>query len=100
MNKKWNEKTTLEKIADSKVSNLDLIFPNIILTDGTWNVIDYEWTFEAEVPLKFIIHRAIYLYCQSAKRKVLEEMGIYQMFGISKEEEDKFQDQLRKQRRH
>ena len=45
----------LEQIVNPKVNNLDLIFSNIILTDdGKWNVIDYEWTFEAEVPLRFI----------------------------------------------
>lgn len=71
----------------TKVNNIDLIFPNIILNDGKWNVIDYEWTFEAPIPLKFIIHRAVVLYCRNKK---LQSAEICRMLGITEGEEKIF----------
>ena len=71
----------------AKVNNIDLIFPNIILNDGTWNVIDYEWTFEVPIPLKFIVHRAIVLYCRNKK---LQSAEICRMLGITEGEEKVF----------
>ena len=81
----------LEQIVNPKVNNLDLIFSNIILTDdGKWNVIDYEWTFEAEVPLRFIVHRAIYLYCEHRKQNSLQCDDICRILGITKAEQERF----------
>ena len=78
----------LEQITDSKANNVDLIFSNIIINEGKWNVIDYEWTFEAEIPLKFIIHRAIVLYCEH--QKSIQSSDICRMIGITEEEQLKF----------
>lgn len=68
----------------AEINNIDLIFPNIILTDGKWNVIDYEWTFDFQIPLKFIIHRAIVLYCRNKK---IQSTDICRMLGITEGEE-------------
>lgn len=80
----------LEQLMKGRVANLDLIFSNIILVDGKWNVIDYEWTFEAEVPLKFIVHRAIVLYCEQRKQYSLQSADICRMIGIREEEQKRF----------
>ncbi len=74
----------------AKVNNIDLIFSNIILTDERWNVIDYEWTFDFAIPLKFIIHRAISLYCIQKKQNSLQCGEICRMIGISEGEERLF----------
>lgn len=74
----------------AKRNNIDLIFSNIILADGKWNVIDYEWTFDFAIPLKFIIHRAIALYCAQKKQKSLQSAEICRMLGISEGEEKIF----------
>ncbi len=74
----------------AKVNNIDLIFSNIILTDGRWNVIDYEWTFDFAIPLKFIIHRAISLYCIQKKQNSLQCGEICRIIGISQGEEQLF----------
>lgn len=74
----------------AKVNNIDLIFSNIILTDGKWNVIDYEWTFDFPIPMKFIIWRAIILYCGKKKLKSLQSTQICSMLGISEGEEKLF----------
>jgi len=68
------------------ISNIDLIFGNIIVTDK-WNVIDYEWTFEFPIPFTFIIYRAIYYYVHgSTKRSELISLNLYKLMGISDEE--------------
>ncbi len=72
------------------LNNIDLIFSNIILTDGKWNVIDYEWTFDFAIPMKFIIHRAIVLYCGRKKQKSLQCMEICQQLGITQGEQQRF----------
>lgn len=41
------------------VCDIDLIFENII-DASEWTVIDYEWTFAFDIPLKFVLYRAIY----------------------------------------
>lgn len=72
------------------ISNIDLIFSNIIVTDK-WTVIDYEWTFEFQVPLNFIIYRAIHYYLYgSVKRQELLELGFYKLLGISSDEIDQY----------
>lgn len=72
------------------INNIDLIFPNIILIDGKWNVIDYEWTFDFQIPMKFIIHRAIALYCEQKQEKSFHCSEICRMLGISEGEQQIF----------
>lgn len=74
----------------AKINNIDLIFSNIIIKDGTWNVIDYEWTFDLAIPLKFIIYRAVSLYCAQKKQNSLHCDEICRMLGISEGEEKLF----------
>ena len=80
----------LEQLVNQKATNIDLIFSNIILVDGKWNVIDYEWTFEAEVPLKFILHRAIVLYFKQKKHLSLQCGDVCRMLGITEAEQERF----------
>lgn len=86
--KAYGEK--LEQLVNHGANNIDLIFPNIILVDGKWNIIDYEWTFETEVPLKFILHRAIVLYCGQKKHLSIQSSDLCRMLGISEEEQERF----------
>jgi len=41
------------------ISNIDLIFSNIIYTGDTIYLIDYEWAYETSIPINYIIHRTI-----------------------------------------
>ena len=79
-----------EQLTSKEAANIDLIFPNIILVDGKWNVIDYEWTFAAEIPVKFIIHRAIVLYCGRKKENSLQSAEICRLLGITEAEQARF----------
>lgn len=79
------------------INNIDLIFTNIIINNG-WNIIDYEWTFDFQIPINFIIYRAIHYYIISSKREKLKNIGIYQLLEIDdddilqfKEMEHRFQ---------
>ena len=83
--------TSLDAIS---VSNIDLIFSNIIVDDeGFWNIIDYEWTFDFDVPVNFIIYRALcdYLY-SSNKRDELWHLDLLQLFGIDDNEKQIYQE--------
>lgn len=66
--------------------NIDMIFENIIVND-MWNVIDYEWSFDFQIPVNFIIFRAIYYYlARNSSKKILEELDLYSIVGIAGEE--------------
>ncbi|MBE6119176.1 MAG: glycosyltransferase [Erysipelotrichaceae bacterium] len=66
-----------------KVANIDACFANIIVNGDTWNLIDYEWTFDFPIPLNYIIYRSLELYIShTAKRHVLYAENIYEDLGI------------------
>lgn len=68
------------------LSNIDVVFNNVIVTD-VYNIIDYEWTFNFPVPIKYIMYRVIFTYIIGhSKRRILLEKGIYERFNITDEE--------------
>ncbi len=73
----------------NKISNLDLIFSNILI-NTEWNVIDYEWTFEFPIPTKFILYRAMFYYFTAEKEELLKKFSIYEKLGISDAEQTIF----------
>lgn len=72
------------------VSNIDLLFSNVIVNDGRYYVSDYEWIFDFTVPFKYIVFRSI------AFNIMISQIGkdnidkIYRSFDISQEEVDIF----------
>lgn len=69
------------------ISNIDFIFPNIIIHEDKWQVIDYEWTFERVIPAKEIAFRAFYNYLLGSEtRKACEDMLMKDILGFSDEE--------------
>lgn len=71
------------------ISNIDMVVGNIIVNGDTWNVIDYEWTFDFPIPVNFIIFRTIFYYVYAtAKRDALKEIGFYKIFGITEKEQE------------
>lgn len=73
-----------------EINNIDLIFPNILMKDGKWNVIDYEWTFDFQIPVKFVIHRALTLYAEHRKNRGISCEQLCRMLDISSGEEKIF----------
>ena len=47
------------------VTNLDWIFGNLMETEDGTQIIDYEWTFDVQVPVEYLIWRAVSLYLHS-----------------------------------
>ena len=64
--------------------DIDLIFQNIIVDNGVWNVLDYEWTFNENFPVDFVIYRAIhyYFYQSNICRENIELEQLYRYCGI------------------
>jgi len=65
------------------ISNIDLIFSNIIYRDGVAHIIDYEWVFDGSVPLKYSLYRAF------RSLHEIEKIDMYSYF--SREELDIFE---------
>lgn len=70
---------------DSEITDYDMIFSNIMLSEetGEWTVIDYEWTFPVKVNFENKLFRALYCYLigGSKRRKICfrilnEELGV------------------------
>ena len=66
------------------VSNLDFIFPNILVDGDCWHVIDYEWTFAKKIPANEIAFRAFYNYTLGGEtRKASEQLLMKEILGLS-----------------
>lgn len=76
-----------EQLIWTRNLDIDLILPNIIIVGDTWNVIDYEWTFDFPIPLNFLFYRAIkcFVFGNSQRAGALEEI-LYREFEITKDE--------------
>lgn len=100
-----------EGLPCAKVSNIDLIFPNLFIDsgreenwEGNWTVIDYEWTFAFLIPKNFLIYRGLYYaYYQVLCRYGASLPELFQAAGLSEAEtacyqkmEERFQQYLRK----
>ncbi len=73
------------------VTDIDIIFPNIIVENDKWTVIDYEWTFDFPIPSKYVLYRTILYYLSEWKNKILDgHIDMYEMAGITNEEKEYF----------
>ena len=76
-----------EGLLCAKDSDIDLIFSNLIVRDGIWNVIDYEWTFSFPIPKNFVLYRALFLAHHQIKRcQALELDHLFELAGLTGEE--------------
>lgn len=71
-----------------KPANIDVIFENIFLDGGNFITIDYEWVFDIEIPVNFILWRSLYMLYD--KQKKLNDFfslnDICSFFNIDKDE--------------
>lgn len=70
------------------VNNLDWIFGNLMETDEGIQIIDYEWTFPVQVPVEYLLWRAVSLYLH--KKEDIAGLGLMAQLGISPGEEELF----------
>lgn len=77
-----------KELIASEINNLDMVVSNVIIDKDIWNIIDYEWTFDFPIPTNFIIYRIIHYYAyETQKRKALQKIGLYELFGITESEQ-------------
>lgn len=74
----------------AKTNNLDWIFGNLMETEEGIQVIDYEWTFPVQVPVEYLLWRALSLYVHD--RKDISGLGLMAQAGIAPEEERIFEE--------
>ncbi len=73
------------------VSDIDMIFSNVIQTEDRWELVDYEWTFFFPVPVKYLQYRCLYYYILgNTRRERVLGTDLYRTFGITKEEQMQF----------
>ena len=52
-----------------KVTNIDMIFDNIVERNGKFICLDYEWTFDFPIPVHYVLYRSLhYFYTRNAAR--------------------------------
>ncbi len=98
-------------VSCAKVSNIDFIFSNIFIDskeeknwEGTWTVIDYEWTFTFPIPKDFLIYRGLYyayyqILCHygASLPELLRQVGLTEQdIACYQRMEEQFQQYLRK----
>lgn len=74
-----------------KISDVDMIFSNAVAVGDGYELIDYEWTFDFPVPLRFLQYRCLYYYILgNSKRDELVHQNLYELFGITETERETF----------
>ena len=70
----------IQKMHFSKKGLWDLTFQNCLVEDDKLYIYDQEW-FEDDIPIEFILYRAI-VYCQEL-RKIVDEEIVFSHFGLT-----------------
>lgn len=74
-----------------RLTDIDMIFSNLIVQDGRYHLLDYEWTFLFPVPVKFVIYRCLHYYVLgSQKRSILSLDHYFEEYRITKVEQEAF----------
>jgi GT2 family glycosyltransferase len=77
------------------IANIDMVFDNLIIdSNNQFNLIDYEWVFQFEIPASFVIFRSLYVF-YARYRSHTEKIGIsfdeiLKYVGITEEEKNIF----------
>lgn len=63
-------------LRSSGVTDLDLILPNLIVSEDRWHIIDYEWTVDFPVPVGFVLFRTLRYLCLDAAAAPLLDSAV------------------------
>lgn len=76
----FGEGVQLANAMSMKVTDIDLIFRNLILGEK-WNVIDYEWSFDFPIPIRYVIYRAFEAFTdhESEEGQQADPYAVYPM---------------------
>lgn len=93
------EEELINKLTFVKHGLWDLIFQNCFVINNEWYFYDQEWQ-EENVPLEYILYRAILYFHESKKyitdEEIFENLNISEFIQIFKKLDDKLQEKIRK----
>lgn len=70
--------------ADKNITDLDLVFSNVLVDGDKWTIIDYEWIINEPMDAKYQTYRALYCYSQENEaREKLDFSRCYKELGIT-----------------
>lgn len=64
------------------LSNVDMIFPNFLIEDGKYTLIDYEWIFDFKIPLEYILFRSLFYNAAIQKLEDEQKLELYECMQI------------------
>ena len=75
------------------VADYDMVFSNILVDGDTWRLLDYEWTYEKQIPIKELAFRALYCYLlEDESRNKFNFDLILQKLNITADEADGYRE--------
>lgn len=70
-----------------KVTDIDMVLSNIIITNNEWNLIDYEWTYDFPIPIRFVLYRSIKGFLFTiGNHKDIDKINFYQRLSMDETE--------------
>ena len=85
----FGEKADVDESALSMdISDIDMIFANVMVQEDKWTVIDYEWSFEISIPVDYILFRTLHYYAVPDRYSMLKDIDLYGLMGINREKEE------------
>ena len=78
---------------DEPISDLDLVFSNVIVDEDRWTVIDYEWVLKEKQDVKYQAYRALYCYMQEDESREKADLSMcLDLIGASPADKDEYID--------
>ena len=80
--------TSLKEKKAFSISNIDMIFGNLFIKKEKLFVTDYEWVFDFQVPVEYVLFRSLLLCSAISKLDKIKKEKLYECLGIELEEID------------
>lgn len=75
------------------IADYDMVFSNILVDGDVWKLLDYEWTYEKQIPVKELAFRALYCYLlENEKRNKFNFDLILDKLDITPDEADGYRE--------
>lgn len=81
-----NDYTILRGKKAFLISNIDMIFGNLFIEAGKVFVTDYEWVFDFQVPVEYVLFRSMLLCSAISKLDKIKKEKLYEYLRIKPEE--------------
>jgi len=70
--------------SEADITDLDLVFSNVLVDGDEWTIIDYEWIQDKPMDAKYQTYRALYCYSlENEAREKVDMTGCYKNLGIT-----------------